>query len=453
VFSRELTDLWIGGKALILILIYSVLLGIWSYVLASNSELSLIPPKEMVFETLKAAIAVALFISLIIGADSISGERERATLEGLLLTPTSRRQIVLGKFLAAVSPWPVALAITVPYWKVLSQGDEIFGQAVLWGAILGSLLAPAFAGVGMLVSLWSNTNRTSMFVGLGLYLFLLLPTTLPGTAQTGFTGALLQKVNPLAATTHFLARILVNNRTLAETWPWLVAPALLAVLVVGLLFVCASAIRLEAGKASRIRSYWGRVVGVGMLVAACLLVPLGTPPAMALQHAASKAPERQPLQVSIDLGYKVVKAGDPILYNTLVTNNGATESPLLAVAMNIINLNAAGDVVDPEDWSPQRTQYVKPLAPGQSAKLSWRINAILAGDYMVYMVAIPKPDGQDATSHPVASSGIHLTVTPFTKLNPGGVLPYVIGGPILVLLGMLLLYRRRHRQIDTGASK
>src|SRR3990172_11169545 len=89
VFTRELTDLWVGGRALYLILIYSIVLGIIAYVLASNSELSLIPPKEMVFETLKDVIAIAAIISLIIGADAISGERERATLEALLLTPTS----------------------------------------------------------------------------------------------------------------------------------------------------------------------------------------------------------------------------------------------------------------------------------------------------------------------------------------------------------------------------
>ncbi|MHB8114654.1 MAG: hypothetical protein ACYDHA_14525, partial [Bellilinea sp.] len=81
IFTRELTDLWVGGKALTLILIYSVLLGIMVYVLSSNSELSLIPPKEMAYETLKNAMAVSLFIALIIGADSLSGERERATFE------------------------------------------------------------------------------------------------------------------------------------------------------------------------------------------------------------------------------------------------------------------------------------------------------------------------------------------------------------------------------------
>jgi hypothetical protein len=119
--------------------------------------------------------------------------------------------------------------------------------------------------------------------------------------------------------------------------------------------------------------------------------------------------------------------------------------------MNIINLDKQGDVVDPEDWSPQRTQYLENLAPGESATLSWIINTILDGDYMVYMVVIPEPSATEATSLPVASPGIHLTVTPFTRLNPGGVLPYAIGGPILLGLGIYLVYRLRRRQIDTGA--
>jgi len=72
---------------------------------------------------------------------------------------------------------------------------------------------------------------------------------------------------------------------------------------------------------------------------------------------------------------------------------------------------------------------------------------------MVYMVLIPAPASQETTSLPVASSGIHLTVTPFTRLNPRGVLPFAIGGPILVLIGIIVLYRLRNRQIDAGGSQ
>jgi hypothetical protein len=137
-------------------------------------------------------------------------------------------------------------------------------------------------------------------------------------------------------------------------------------------------------------------------------------------------------------------------FNTTVANPLSEASPALIVAMNIINLNAAGDVVDPEDWSPQRTQYIETLAPGASSDLHWIINTIVDGDYMVYMVLIPHPASPETTSQPVATSGIHLTVTPFTRLNPGGVLPYVFGGPIIMFVITLVVYRLRRQQVDAG---
>jgi len=453
VFVRELNELWMGGKAPVLILIYTVLLGIMTYVMASNSELSLIPPQEMVYETLKAAIAVGLFISMIIGADAISGERERATLEGLLLTPTSRRQIVVGKFLAGISPWPVTLAVTIPYLQVISQGDAVFGQAVPWGAVLGTALSPAFTAMGMLASFWSNSNKTSLFTGLGIYILFLLPTQLPGSAQTGTMGALLQQVNPIAATNHFLSKVLVNNRHVGEFWPFLVSPALFAVIVYALLFGYASpGLRLEGGKASKFWTSVGRFVGVSSMIAGmmfCLNAPAVAKQEMQPQTAGV---EQLPLQISIDMAYKTVQQGDHIIYNTVVKNNGAAESPALCLAMNIINLDAAGDIVDPEDWSPQRTQYIPTLGAGESVTHSWRVNAILDGDYLVYMVVIPEPAGREATSQVLASSGIHLLVTPFTKLNPGGVLPYAVGGPLVLILGIIMLYRLRRRKIDMGGG-
>jgi len=446
VFTREMADLWIGGKALNMILIYSVLLGVMVYVYSYNSELSLIPPKEMVYEMLKNAMAVSLFIGLVIGADMLSGERERNTLESVLLTPVKRGQIVFGKFLAGISPWPAALIIAIPYLIVVSQGDEVLGPAILWGAITGSVLVPAYTGLGMLVSFWSSSNKVSYFVSLGIYILFLVPAQLPGRAQTGAAGQFLQWVNPLAAVNHFLSKHLVNYRTLSEFWTWLISPVVFAVLTLGILFFIAGpGLRLEAGRSSKfLKRFWSRS-SASIFLAFILLA--GASPAMGFQTGNAQAED---LTISIDLDTAVVKSGDKVEFNTVVTNNGSSQSLPLIVAMNIINLNAQGDVVDPEDWSPQRTQYSQPLSPGASVSHAWIINTILDGDYMVYMTLIPAPGSQDTTSHPVASPGIHLTVTPFTRINPGGVLPYAIGGPVIVLIGILVLYRMRRKQIDNG---
>ena len=456
VFQREAHELWVGGKAPILLLVYTLLLGIMTYVMASNSELSLIPPQEMVYESLKGSFGFSLFILLVIGADAISGERERDTLESLLLTPTSRRQIVIGKFLASITPWPATLLICIPYLHALSQGNEVFHQALLWGPITSVLLIPAFAALGMLVSYWSNSNKSSYFVALAIYVLFMVPTTLPGRAQTGEMGALLQQANPIASVYHFQAKLLVNNRTFAEFWPWLVAPVVLSAIVYGLLFFSlAPGLRLHAGRSSRFWKSFAKLIGVKLLaLATCGALVLAEPArAQGADHTATMEHiPPNPISVKLDVGYITLKQGDALEYQSTLTNTSGHDSPPLCVAMNLVNLNAAGDVVDPEDWSPQRTQYLETLKAGATEHLRWKVNAILDGDYLIYMVVIPQPGDHHSTSQVVASTGIHLTVTKFTKLNPQGILPYAIGGPLVLILVIVWLARRRRAEVDAGAT-
>ncbi|HKA58566.1 MAG TPA: ABC transporter permease subunit [Gemmatimonadales bacterium] len=240
VFTRELRDMWVGGKALNLVLIYTILLGIYVYLFAANNELQLMPLKFTVLEIVKASVAVGMFIGLIVSADSFSGERERSTLESLLLTPSSRQQIVLGKFLAALSPAPVVLAIGIPYWVVLSKGDPVLAQAILWGPVMGSLMVPPMVALGMLVSLRCNSNAASMLASLGIFLLLVLPPELLGPAP-GTRGAdMLQLVDPVVAGERVLEATIIENASLKDLWLKLTEPVLFAVLLPAVLFTFAS---------------------------------------------------------------------------------------------------------------------------------------------------------------------------------------------------------------------
>lgn len=88
-----------------------------------------------------------------------------------------------------------------------------------------------------------------------------------------------------------------------------------------------------------------------------------------------------------------------------------------------------------------------------SIKHTWTIDAILKGEYMVYMVVVPQPAGTESTSLPVASSGIHLTVTPFTRINPRGVLPLSLGIPLGLTVSTVLLRWHRRRAIAEGVRE
>ena len=457
VLTSELADLWIGGKALYLILAYSILLGVQTFVLATNFELSLFTPQEMVFETLKSSIQASLLIGVIIGSDSISGERERATLEGLLLTPASRRQIMLGKFLASLSAWPVALGIAVPFMFLLSQGEVALGPALVWGALIGLLIVPAFTALGMIVSFWCNSNKNSFFISLIVFVVLLLMGQVIGTTKTGVFGQMLLLINPIPSGFDFLSKMLALPPTPASSgnlqlsispWSFLQSPVIFAVVIIGFLFFYLSPrIMVEEGRMNKLWSKLRRIVGLTAI--ACLMLSLNTTSAMALPQAQSQGGS---LQISISLDSKTVKTGDAITFDTVVTNSGAEQSPAVIVAMNIINLSKTGDVVDPEDWAPQRTQYIDTLASGESITLSWTVNAVLDGNFMVYLVAIAQPATAEGSSQIIASPGLHMTVTKFTSLNPSGVLPYVIGVPVVLVLAIFLLFRVRRRQIDIGGS-
>src|SRR5215211_1832141 len=91
---RELSALWQGGRMLVLLIPFSVVLSFMSYLLATNNELNLVPPKEMVLLVLQVTLGVSILICLIIGANAVSGMRENGTLESILVTPVSRRQII-----------------------------------------------------------------------------------------------------------------------------------------------------------------------------------------------------------------------------------------------------------------------------------------------------------------------------------------------------------------------
>jgi ABC-2 type transport system permease protein len=236
VLRRELAELWVGGRALNLLLLFAILMSGTAFLLATNSELSLTPPRLMMVVALQATTSFGLFIGLIVGAESISGERERATLEALLLTPADRRQIVLGKYLAAISPWPAALLVALPYVIVLAQRDVALDLALMWSAALGTLLVFTFTGIGMVVSILSGSSRTSLFVGLLVYLLTLLPAQLPGEFASTAVGALVRAVDPLESVRQFLTAYLVDGYALDEARVLLIAPtvafgAVLAVVI------------------------------------------------------------------------------------------------------------------------------------------------------------------------------------------------------------------------------
>lgn len=249
VLRQEMIEMWAGGRILNYLAVFAVLMSITSFLLATNNELNLLPQKQTVVVALTSAITFGLFIGLVLGAESISGERERATLEPLLLTPSSHRQIVFGKFLAALSAWPAALLVATPYVVTLSHGDPVLGSGLLWGALSGTLLAVAFVAFGVLVSIWSESSRVSLFICLLTYAASLIPDQLPTEFLRSPAGTLISSLDPVEASSLLLSRVVTDGRPVTEVWYYLAAPVAVTVALLVLLFgFAATRLRLHVAE-------------------------------------------------------------------------------------------------------------------------------------------------------------------------------------------------------------
>ena len=245
--GREIRDLWVGGRGLLLSLAFSVLLSVIAYLVAANQALNFLEQRESVSLTLQVAVAVGSLLALLAAADSVSGERERATLESLLLTPVARLGITSGKLLGALSLWLAAFAITIPYVWFLGRGIGLVGDAIATGLVIGTLLAVFLASLGMIISILASSNRVSLSLSLFILLALFAPTQFPISAQRGW-GETLLRVNPITAGEHYLDRILVNEDGWGDNLSWLVSPIVAAIVfVLAAGFVGARHLRLGGG--------------------------------------------------------------------------------------------------------------------------------------------------------------------------------------------------------------
>ena len=99
-------------------------------------------------------LIVPLMTASVLAADTIAGERERRTLEGLLLTPLTDRELFLAKLLGA---WLPALVVGVAGGVVYALVAEVAAAGVVDRLLFPNLvwaglvlwLGPAVAAIGL----------------------------------------------------------------------------------------------------------------------------------------------------------------------------------------------------------------------------------------------------------------------------------------------------------------
>ncbi len=245
VFRQECADLWLSAKGLSVLFGFTLVLSLLAYLAAGDAGINLLDARESVGIIVQIAIGLGTLSALVVSADSISGERERGTLEALLVTPIRRRSLVLGKLLAATTVWIACLLVALPFVAVMADGPGVAGDAVIVLIIAGGLVAAALTALGLAVSAVSMSNRVSLAASVALLLLLAAPSQLPAIKAKGALGSVLIRANPVSAGLQLAQEVLVNQKSWSSEWTFLISPVVAAIVLTALAVALSS--RLELG--------------------------------------------------------------------------------------------------------------------------------------------------------------------------------------------------------------
>ena len=128
-------------------------------------------------------LILPLMVASVIAADSFAGEKERKTLEALLYTPTTDRELFVAKMLSAWLP-----AVAVAWGGFLVYGimanlagwptmGRLFFPNAMW-VVLALWVAPAVAGLGMGVTVLVSARAKSFQEAYQLGSVVVLPVLL-----------------------------------------------------------------------------------------------------------------------------------------------------------------------------------------------------------------------------------------------------------------------------------
>ena len=184
------------------------------------------PEQKSVNYIVPGLIAVILMmLSTLLTALTVVRERERGTIEQLIVSPLKAHELILGKLL------PYAVIAFFDVLLVMGSGRVLFGVRIAGSIplllVLSVLYLVAALGIGLLISVVSPTQQTAMTAGI-------LASQLPTLLLSGFIfpiramPEIVQWLTNLIPARHFLVivrGIFLKGNNLSQLWPQALALA------------------------------------------------------------------------------------------------------------------------------------------------------------------------------------------------------------------------------------
>lgn len=211
---KEFLEDLMATRGSIFLLIACVVLSIFSVLLVSNTELSLLDNAQAVYMMSGIIIALASLVAVVHGSDGFAGERERDTLEPLMLTPVTGQRLALAKLIGIMFSWLILFVLSIPYlWAVGSTGQNLL-SAIQYLFITGTLMVLSFGGLALAFSAKARSFKSALSVGLTLFLLAGSPIILGPSLRQSTVGRAIDLLNPFAGALNTLDSVIIDSQGL-----------------------------------------------------------------------------------------------------------------------------------------------------------------------------------------------------------------------------------------------
>jgi ABC-type transport system involved in multi-copper enzyme maturation permease subunit len=241
--KKEFQEDFMAARSSFFLVIATLVLSVFSVLLVSNTELNLLDNAEAVYIMACIIIALAALVAVIRGSDGFAGERERETLELLLLAPMNGHHVAFAKLLGILFSWLILYLLAIPYlWAVGSTGQNLL-PTLQYLFITGTFIVLIFGSMALTLSAHMQTSKGALSINMTILLLLGSPVVLGPSLRQSIVGRMLDLVNPLAGALNTLDSVIIDSQGLA--FQLLSLAIMILYFLVALWFLRSATIRID----------------------------------------------------------------------------------------------------------------------------------------------------------------------------------------------------------------
>ncbi len=201
IYRREIKSYFVSPIAYIVLTIFFIIGGFFFYQGVSYSQMANING------VLGDIAVVFLFLIPFLTMRLIAEEKKNGTLELLLTSPINPFQIIMGKFLSAMTIVLIAIGGTLLYLALLLIHSPVELGPIISGYLGLIFLSGSFVAVGVMASSLAESQMAAGIIGFGLS-FLLMLINWAGQAGNGVLAVILREISPISHYMDFVRGII-----------------------------------------------------------------------------------------------------------------------------------------------------------------------------------------------------------------------------------------------------